>query len=225
MGFAFNEFMTKTDFEDTYTTSERDKMLVKYLVVEDDEAEFYSQFMTRATPETSAKATSVTFKTAVADRKQMCCDEFDYSSYGFTANINLKRSNVVYFSVPYEEGGWSATVNGVDAEVLKVTYGFVGVVCPEGESEIVFKYDTPGFIVPCKMTVGGIDFEMPGGVWLSLIGLFLFAIYMVYYKVIRKHKAEKNFFSFDFYDDCGYYPEDEKVLAEALIEAPTENEE
>lgn len=217
MGFAFKEFMTRTDFEDTYTTTERDKMLVKYLIVEDDEVDFYSQFMTRATPETASKATSVSFKVAVADRKQMCCDEFDYSSDGFTAKIDLDSPNVVYFSVPYEEGGWTAKVNGVETDVLKVTYGFVGVVCPEGESEIVFDYGTPGFIKPCTMTLGGVDFKMPGGVWLSLIGLFLFAVYMVFYKIVRKHKAENSFFSFDFYDDCGYY-NDEKILTEVSVE-------
>ncbi len=220
MGFAFKEFMTRTDFEEIYSESERDKMLVKYLVVEDDEVEFYSKFMTQATEENAAKATSVAFKTAVADRKQMCCDDFEYSSYGFTANINLDSDNVVYFSVPYEEGGWSAKVNGNDTEVLKVTYGFVAVACPKGESEIVFEYNTPGFIKPCKITVDRFEFEVIGGVWISLIGLLMFIIYMAYYTVLRKHKAENKFFSFDFFDDCGYYPDD--VIAEENSETNDE---
>jgi hypothetical protein len=41
---------------------------------------------------------------------------------------------------------------------------------------------------------------------------------MVYFKVYKKHKAETEFFGFDYYDDCGisYVPSKKKPLFQTL---------
>lgn len=204
MGFAYTEFMTVTDFEAKYNAADRHIMLCSYLVVPDDMADYYSQFMTRISGDDAKEAKKETYVQSVSDRNTMCCDEFNYSSDGFDAKITLDKPSIVYFSVPYEENGWTATVNGKETDVLKVTFGFVAVECQAGENQIVFDYSTPGFMVSSKLTIGEeTTFNMPGGLWLSLGAAFIFALYMLYFKLIKKHKAETKFFSFDFYDDCG----------------------
>ena len=201
MGFAYNDFITETDFERLYTEDNRHIVLCKYLVVPDDMADYYSQFMTRAVGGTAT--TKAMFEQSVEDRKAMACSEFNYSSDGFDAKITLDKPNVVYFSVPYEANGWTATVNGKEKEVLKVTYGFVAVECEAGENEIVFDYSTPGFAVPCTLTVSETEFDMPGGLWWSLGAVVIYIGYMLYFILIKKHKARCRFFSFEDYDDCG----------------------
>jgi len=203
MGFAYTEFMTETDFEKAYTKSERDKMLCQYLVVPDERAFYYSNFMTQVTPENKIKADKNNFEKSVDDRRTMCCDEFDYSSDGFTAKITLDKPAIVYFSVPYEENGWSATVNGNETEVLRVTYGFVAVECQAGENDIAFDYSTPGLFISAQIEVGENKMTVPGGVWITLISTIAFVIYMVYFKKFKNHTASNQFFSYDFYDDCG----------------------
>lgn len=203
MGFAYTEFMTESDFKTAYTEANRDKMLCKYLVVPDSEAEYYSKFMTHVKYPDKVKASDEVFKQSVAERKTMCCDEFDYSSDGFSAKITLDKPSIVYFSVPYEENGWSARVNGESTKVLRVTYGFVAVECDAGVNEIEFDYSTPGLVVSSKVSFAGIEMSLPGGVWISLIALAVYVLYMLYYKLIKKHKAETKFFGFEFYDDCG----------------------
>ena len=47
--------------------------------------------------------------------------------------------------IPYEIG-WSAAVNGVETDVLKANYAFVGVPIEKGENRIVFTYRPPFFI-------------------------------------------------------------------------------
>ncbi len=217
MGFSFTEFMTETDFEEAYSTDERDKMLIRYLIVPDEKAEYYSKFMTRITPENKAFVTIDGFEKAVDERKAMACDDFEYSSYGFKAHIDLDKAGIVYFSVPYEENGWHAKVNGKDTEVLKVTYGFVAVECKAGENEIVFDYTTPGLVVSTQYSVAGLDFTLPGGVWISLGALIVFTLYMIYFKVIKKHKARTKFVSYEFYDDCGaVFDEPENEIIQAV---------
>ncbi len=63
---------------------------------------------------------------------------------GFDAAIDLEKPEMVFFSVPYEKG-WSATVNGKPAAILKTNVGFMAVACPAGENVTVrFTYRTPG---------------------------------------------------------------------------------
>ncbi len=200
MGFAYNEFMTESEFK-KITTSKRHLYLCKYLVVPDELAEYYSQFMTEVKSSEKADATLTMFEKSVDERLLTSCTDFNYTSYGFDADITLDKANIVFFSVPYEDNGWTVTVNGIEKEVLRLTYGFVGVECEAGENDIEFSYTTPGFRVGGTVTVMEKEFTLPGGLWISLAAL---AAYIVYLAIgyIKKHKADVSFFSFDYYDDC-----------------------
>ncbi len=222
MGFAYNEFMTQTDFEKCYDESIRHRVLCSYLVVPDDMADYYSKFMTRVT--NGITASSENFEKSVEARRKTTCDSFDYSSDGFTASITLEKPEIIYFSVPYEEHGWSATVNGKEKDVLRVTYGFVAVECEAGNNDIVFDYSTPGFVTSATYTLGESEFNMPGGVWFSLIGLVIFILYMLYFKVLKKQKADTKFFSFEYYDDMDAYTVDIPKLEEEEETPSTEEE-
>lgn len=202
MGFAYDEFMTESDFEKSIAKSNRHLYLCKYLVVPDDLADYYSQFMTRVTGSEKAEATYTMFRQSVEDRRSECCTDFEYSSSGFTASIDLESPKIVFFSVPYESDGWSATVNGESRDVKKVTYGFVAVECGAGHNEIEFDYTTPGFAVGGTITVSDHDFRLPGGLWISLAALLIFIAYLLFYR-LKKHRAATKFFSFEYYDDCG----------------------
>jgi len=207
MGFAYNEFMTQTDFEKCYDENVRHRVLCTYLVVPDDMADYYSKFMTRVTNGITASTNN--FEKSVEARRQTACDSFDYSSDGFTATITLEEPEIVYFSVPYEDHGWSATVNGKEKDVLKVTYGFVAVECEAGKNTIVFDYSTPGLVTGATYKVGDSEFTVFGGVWFTLIAAVIFAIYMLYFKVFKKQRAATTFFSFEYYDDMDAYAIDE----------------
>ncbi len=220
MGFAYSEFMTQSDFESAYTEAQRADVLCKYLVVPDDTADYYSQFMTRVRSANKAPATKDTYKASVIERRKMACDSFEYSSDGFTAHINMDKAGIVFFSVPYEEFGWSASVNGKEKDVLKATYGFVAVECEAGENEIRFDYSTPGFIKGCKVSVGETDITLPGGLWISLAALAVYVIYLVYFMKVKKEKAATKFFSFEYYDDCG---SDHLPIAEAPSDVISED--
>jgi hypothetical protein len=135
---------------------------------------------------------------------------FDFTNFRKYVEICLKNG-VEAFEISHFFTQWGATsapkivatVNGKETDVLRVTYGFVAVECEAGENEIVFEYSTPGFLVSSTVTVMEKDIKLPGGVWISLVAFALFLLYMAYFKLIRKHKAETKFFDFDFYDDCG----------------------
>jgi hypothetical protein len=77
------------------------------------------------------------------------------------------------------------------------------VECEAGENNIVFEYSTPGLLKSTTLVLSEKEFTVPGGVWISLVAIFIYVIYMLYFNVYKKHKAETKFFGFEYYDDCG----------------------
>ena len=62
---------------------------------------------------------------------------------GFHAEITLDAPNLVFFSVPYDDG-FTATVNGKETDILRVDEGLMAVLCPAGESTLDFVYQPDG---------------------------------------------------------------------------------
>lgn len=186
MGFAYTEFMTESEMENVYAGS-RHALLCTYLVVPDDMADYYRQFMkeVKFMDEDRKAPTYENFKESVQERRAMSASSFTYSSKGFEAKIHLDSPNIVFFSVPSDDG-WSVTVNGEEKEVLNVFWGgFVAVECGAGDNEIVFTYHTPG------LTLGAI---------LTLGGFLIWGLY-IYFGREWFGKADYRFFKENYYDD------------------------
>lgn len=93
-----------------------------------------------------------TYAQDCTDRRESAAYRFETSNAGFTCGINMPKENLVFFSVPYSEG-FTATVNGVAAEVLRVSGGMMAVYAPAGDNTIVFTYKTPGFRAGAAITL------------------------------------------------------------------------
>ena len=90
-----------------------------------------------------------------AERREECSYSFTADAKGFVSKIRMERDNLVFFGVPYDPG-FSATVNGRPAEVLKVSGGMMAVPAPAGDNEIVFTYRTPGLFAGALISVGSL---------------------------------------------------------------------
>ena len=78
-----------------------------------------------------------------ADRRASACSVFQMTNSGFHAEITLDAPNLVFFSVPYDDG-FTATVNGKETDILRVDEGLMAVLCPAGESTLDFVYQPDG---------------------------------------------------------------------------------
>ena len=100
---------------------------------------------------------------------------FEKTKNGFVSKITLNKDNLVFFSIPYDEG-WSAYVNGKKVEIEKVNVGFMAVLAKEGTNTIEFKYETPG---------------LNYGILITLISLIVLVVYLVIsYVYIKKKQPE-----------------------------------
>ena len=80
---------------------------------------------------------------------------FTATDTGFTAKTAYDTDELVFFSVPYDDG-FSATVNGEPAAIEKVDDGLMAVYVPAGENEIEFTYHTPGLKVSACVSAAAI---------------------------------------------------------------------
>lgn len=113
------------------------------------------------------------------DRRKAASYATSYDETGFTSQINLQKDNLVFFAVPYDTG-WSATVNGSPAEVLKVSGGLMAVEAPRGNNTIVFTYRTPG---------------LRQGLFISLAALVLLVLYLLMHRLwfyLRWRRVRQN---------------------------------
>ena len=142
MGFAFDHYITRETFDAT-AKDYRCRLLMKGLLLEDDAIARHSDILTKLSDQQADTLSEDAFVADCADRRREASYEFTTDNRGFTSKIVLSKENLVFFSVPYDEG-WSATVNGQPAQIEKVDIGFMAVRAPAGDSTIRFTYRTPG---------------------------------------------------------------------------------
>ncbi len=165
MGFCFDEYMVRSDYEiSELTKQQKDKNLMKVLIIEPEDEPVMSGLMTK-TNELKV-LTSSEFVHECDLRRASACLDFKPSSKGFTAIAQMEKENAVFFSVPYEKG-FTAYVDGEEADIAVVDAGFMAVVVPEGRHTVEFKF-LPTYLIPGLIMSGA-------GFFLLLILLGLYA--------------------------------------------------
>lgn len=246
MGFSFDGFMKESEFEKITSGFHRSILLCNYLVVPDEKAAYYAQFMTEYVKDTSApgnegkpmckNANYSNFEKAVAERKTMACTDFVWNSDGFSAKYTSREKDIVFFSVP-AEGAWYDASQSADSEeevgfldkVMNAMGGSGGwKACVNGkEVEILTVYK--GFMaveVPAGENVEIVfTYETFGGktgLWISLGGLILFLIYLGVLLFRKKLKADYRFFDSTYYEESDVNFVAKKAAVAAPAEEPAE---
>lgn len=181
-GFAYDYYMTKEQCE-SYDEEKRSNMMLKAMLLSDKQIAKYGGLM-----QNISNYQSQDFIDPYADvATSFYCDEeelakdvqrlnisaissFTKTRSGFNAEITLNTDNLVFFSIPYDEG-WSATVNGKPVEIEKVNVGFMAVPVTAGASTITFTYKTPGLYM---------------GVIITAFAVVVWLIYSVIYLILKK---------------------------------------
>ena len=170
MGFTYDYYITEESYETTVKNT-RANLLMRALVLSEEDAETYGKYLEKL-PE--AKLDDLWYDTYVsdcADRRASACSSFQMTNSGFHAEITLKKDDLVFFSVPYDDG-FTAYVNGKETEVVRVDEGLMAVLAPAGENTIDFVYQADGYSLASKV---------------SLAALAVFALYAGYF-VWKKKK-------------------------------------
>ncbi|MEG0691980.1 MAG: YfhO family protein, partial [Oscillospiraceae bacterium] len=144
MGVAFDYRIPDSVVKET--TSYKDRLLLKGIYFDEEDYPDYLDVLPTLPPtetEYDSLCTEEGYLTTCEALAQNTATDFTYSSEGFTANYRSYQDSFVFFSVPYDKG-FSAKVNGVDAEIIKANGGFMAVKVSSGDNAIEFSYQTPG---------------------------------------------------------------------------------
>ena len=139
---------------------------MRALVLEDEDAAQYGQYLTELPEDLLEDLYYDTYTQDCADRRAHSCSVFQMNNAGFHAEITLEKPNLVFFSVPYDDG-FTAYVNGEKTDILRVDEGLMAVLCPAGESSIDFVYQAAGLSASRVVTAAALP------VWLVYTAYFV----------------------------------------------------
>ena len=172
MGFTYDYYITEESYETTIKNT-RANLLMRALVLSEKDAETYGKYLKKLP---DAKLDDLWYDTYVsdcADRRASACSTFQMTNSGFHAEITLKKDDLVFFSVPYDDG-FTAYVNGKETEVIRVDEGLMAVLAPAGENTIDFVYQADGYSLASKV---------------SLAALAVFVLYAGYFVWKKKKRC------------------------------------
>ena len=165
MGFTYDYYVTKTTYEASVKTL-RSNLLLRALVLEDEDVKAYGQYLTELPDAMLDDLHYDSYTQDCADRRAHSCSVFQMNNAGFHAEITLEKQNLVFFSVPYDDG-FTAYVNGEKADILRVDEGLMAVLCPAGASSIDFVYQAAGLSASRVVTAVAIP------VWVVYVAYFV----------------------------------------------------
>ena len=149
---------------------------MRALLLDDDQIERYAGLLEPLPEEELADRSYETYARDCADRRAGAVEQFTATRTGFTAHTSYEDQQLVFFSVPCDDG-FTATVNGEPAAIERVDKGLMAVLVPAGDADITFTYHTPGLALSARI---------------SLAGLAVYGVYLVvlYQRRKRKRNAE-----------------------------------
>ena len=165
MGFTYDYYVTKATYEASVKTL-RSNLLLRALVLEDEDVKAYGQYLTELSEDMLNDLHYDSYTQDCADRRAHSCSVFQMNNAGFHAEITLDKTNLVFFSVPYDDG-FTAYVNGEKADILRVDEGLMAVLCPAGASSIDFVYQAAGLSASRVVTAVAIP------VWVVYVAYFV----------------------------------------------------
>lgn len=81
--------------------------------------------------------------------------DFIESTNRYAAHVSAHEAGVMCATIPWSQG-WSATVDGEPAQILKTDTAFIGVELSRGDHEVVFTYKTPLLIEGLLCSIMGL---------------------------------------------------------------------
>ena len=165
MGFTYDYYVTEATYQTSIKTL-RSNLLMRALVLTDEDVAQYGKYLTELSEDMLNDLHYDSYTQDCADRRAHSCSVFQMNNAGFHAEITLDKTNLVFFSVPYDDG-FTAYVNGEKSDILRVDEGLMAVLCPAGASSIDFVYQAAGLSASRVVTAVAIP------VWVVYVAYFV----------------------------------------------------
>lgn len=158
MGITYSAFVSYSEAE-KLPEEYRDDLMLKALILPDEYISVYRHTvlkdMEELTDVASLQFSEETYFDDATALRNNAIEAFEITKTGFTAKASTEKDTMVFFAVPYDSG-WTATVDGKPAEIVRSNAGFMSVAVTSGTHSIEFHYFTPGLKVGLIVSCTGI---------------------------------------------------------------------
>lgn len=89
----------------------------------------------------------------------------DYKPNKLLYESDSRNSELAVFSEIYYPKGWIATVDGKEAEIIRINYILRGLIVPSGNHEVVFTFDPPGIATTNVVSLISSSLLLLFGLW------------------------------------------------------------
>lgn len=163
IGFTYDNYILQSEFLELEKNL-RGYAALKGLVVDDKIQNEVGKYLNKFEVSDFTEKDLETITEIVVDNAENIVSITEMNSKGFKASCVQESPKYAFFSVPYEKG-WTAYVNGDEADIIKV-HGMMAILLPEGENQIQFKYEIPGFKLGSIVTI------LCWSIWIVYMNLF-----------------------------------------------------
>jgi len=170
MGFTYDTMISSECYRNIEDTEQKRQIYMKSLVVENPEE--FSDILILDDENVGNNINETEYRELIERHKSETCYDLEKSSRGITGKINLKKENIVFFSISHNDS-WKAYVDNEKTAIYKVNNGMIGIKVPAGEHKISLMY-----------SIKGLDI----GVVVFCFSVILFVSYII----ILKRKEKEN---------------------------------
>ena len=139
MGFTFNSFIRDEEYSSMKKGEMTDRLLVKDIILTEEQCAKYGKYMQEDQHVDEQVMSDHDFARHCRERAESSCKEFRFTQSGFTAEADLPKDNLIFFSVPYDPG-FTAFVDDGKVPIEKVDGGLMAIPVPAGKHSIEFTY-------------------------------------------------------------------------------------
>lgn len=164
IGFTYENYILKSEFRQL-DNQLRGIAVLMGLIIPDEIEENVSEYLSKVDVCTINEDTLQHMEDYIQINSDNIVNIYEMNAKGFKAEANREKDTYAFFSVP-NDVGWTAYVNGTEVDIININ-GMMAIPIAEGESDIQFVYEIPGFKI---------------GVIISLIAFLLWIAYWFYAK-------------------------------------------
>ena len=125
MGFAYDYYVTQEQL-DGVPEDERAQILLRALLLDDGQIARYGALLDPLPDDALADRSADTYAADCEARRAAAVPQFTTTRTGFTAHSCYDEPQLVFFSVPYDDG-FTATVNGAPAAIERVDLSLIHI--------------------------------------------------------------------------------------------------
>ncbi len=170
LGFTYDSYVTASDFQ-KLSSLQKDIVLLKAFVIDETENERFQDFALLDLRGTANNFTFEQYGKLINDRRKGALEITEHGQNVIRGTISVEAMKLLFFSIPYDKG-WSARVDGMEAELELVNIGFMGLLLDRGDHTVELEFKPPYLVA---------------GTIISVVSLLLYS-WLVWFYYCKKNK-------------------------------------